>query len=173
MDFREIKEFLIDIFKYIVTAVIVFLLVIYVITFQQVMGPSMENTLVENDIIVVNKLVYRFKSITRNEVVVLKYKEKSYIKRVIGLPGEHIAYKNNILYINNEKYTEEFITELTDDFDIKTLGYEVIPDDMFLVLGDNRINSEDGREFGLISKNDIIGKASIRIWPLFSIKFVK
>lgn len=172
MDFRGITEFFRDTFKYILVVLVVLFIIIYIISFQQVMGPSMNNTLQEGNIVVINKFVYKFNAIKRNEVVVLKNEEKSFIKRIIGLPGEHIEYKNNILYVDGTAYKEDFTSSDTNDFKLQDIGYEKIPDNMFLVLGDNRENSEDGRNFGLIKNTDIIGKASIRIWPLNQIKFI-
>lgn len=115
MDLRDIKEFLKDVSKYIIIALIVFLIVVYVVSFEQVIGPSMEPTLKEENIIVVDKLSYKFRKIKRNEIIIFKYDEKYLIKRVIGLPGETIEYKNNILYIDNEAYEETFLSNVTTD----------------------------------------------------------
>ena len=93
------------------------------------------------------------------------------IKRVVGLPGDYIEYKDNYLYVNGEKYKEPFINNVeTEDFSLKDLGYDKIPDDMYLVLGDNRENSLDSRSYGLIKKKQIIGKAFFKIWPIGKIK---
>ena len=92
------------------------------------------------------------------------------------MPGEHIKYVDNVLYVNDVEYGDKNgLNEITDDFDIKKLGFDVIPDDMYLVIGDNRTNSLDGRskKVGLIKKEDIIGKAIVRIWPLNGIKVIK
>jgi len=172
MDFREVIEFFKDISKYIVIAIVVFLIFIFVVGFQQVVGPSMSPTLKEGNIILVNKLSYRFKKIKREDIVVVSVKHKYMIKRVIGLPGETVEYKDNKLYINGVYYEEDFIdtnTVKTEDF--ATNG--VIPEGKYLVLGDNREDSEDSRDYGLISKGDIIGKAWIRFWPISQIKFIK
>lgn len=173
MDFRDIKEFLKDSLKYIIMILIILIIVIYIVSFQQVIGPSMSPTLKEGDVLIVNKIIYKFREIKRNEVVVLKYDEKLLIKRIVGLPNEHIAYNNNVMYVNGDPVKEEFIDTTTDGFDIKELGYDVIPEGYYLVLGDNRNNSMDGRNFGLIKKEDIIGKAWIRLWPLNKLKIVK
>lgn len=173
MDFRDIKEFLKDSLKYIIMILIILIIVIYIVSFQQVIGPSMSPTLKDGDVLIVNKIIYKFREIKRNEVVVFKYDEKLLIKRIVGLPNEHIAYNNNVMYVNGDPVKEEFIDTTTDDFDIKELGYDVIPKGYYLVLGDNRNNSMDGRNFGLIKKEDIIGKAWIRLWPLNKLKIVK
>lgn len=176
MDFREIKEFLKDTSIYIFIALVVLIILIYVASLQQVVGPSMSTTLNENDIIVVDKLSYRFTEPKRFDIISFEYAETKYlIKRIIGLPGESVRYENGVLYINNEPFEDKNqLNEITDDFNITKLGFDVIPDNMYLVLGDNRVNSLDSRsdKVGLIEKNDIIGKALIRIWPLNGIKFI-
>ena len=90
------------------------------------------------------------------------------IKRVIGLPGDTIEIKDNVLYVNGNIYEEEYLDEGLDypDFFLSDLGYDTIPEDMYLVLGDNREDSLDSREIGLISKDNINGKIVLRIWPL-------
>lgn len=177
MDFREISEFVKDTFKYLVVIVLVLVIMIYVVSLQQVVGPSMSKTLNNKDIIIIDKLSYRFSEPKRFDIISFEYAETKYlIKRIIGLPGEHIKYVDGILYINDIKYEDKnSLNEITDDFDIKSLGFDVIPDDMYLVLGDNRTNSLDGRskKVGLIRKEDIIGKSLIRIWPLNGIKVIK
>lgn len=133
----------------------------------------MNPTLNEGDIIITNKFIYRFKSIERNDVVVISQDEKYMIKRIVGLPGEKVEYQNNDVLINGKAYKETFTNSETEDFTIQDLGYDVIPEDMYLVLGDNREDSLDSRTFGLISKNQIIGKAWIKIWPISKMKIIK
>ena len=93
MDLRGIREFFRDTFKYIVVAVIVILLFVFVIGLQQVIGPSMSPTYKEGNVIVVSKLSYKLGKIKRGDIIVLSESEKYMIKRVIGLPGEVIEYK--------------------------------------------------------------------------------
>lgn len=177
MDFREITEFLKDTAKYILIAILVLVLLVYVVSLQQVIGSSMSNTLNDNDIIIIDKVSYNFVNPSRFDIVSFKYDETKYlIKRIIGLPGEHVKYENGTLYINDMEYKDKNnLNELTTNFDIKKLGFDVIPDNMYLVIGDNRENSLDSRsvKVGLIKKEDIIGKAFIRIWPLNGIKIIK
>jgi len=177
MDFRDIKEFLKDSLGFIIIIAIVLLANIYIVSFQQVVGPSMNSNLKSGDIVVLNKIIYKFRDIKRCEVVSFEIDSKNMVKRVIGLPGEHIEYKDNYLYINGEKYTEDYLSKdvITNDFKLEDLegNYTKIPDDMYLVLGDNRTDSMDSRDFGLINKKDIKGKVSIRIWPLSGIKLIK
>ena len=173
MDLRNITEFIKDASKYIIVIIFVLLFFIFVMGLQQVIGPSMNPTLNEGDIIITNKFIYRFKSIERNDVVVISQDEKYMIKRIVGLPGETVEYQNNNVLINGKAYKETFTNSETEDFTIQDLGYDVIPEDMYLVLGDNRENSLDSRTFGLISKNQIIGKVWIRIWPISKMKIIK
>ena len=176
MDLRDIKEFVKYTMKYVVTIAFVFIIIIYVVTLQQVVGSSMSPTLKDQDVVILNKIHYRIFGIKRFDVVALKYNDTKYlIKRIIGMPGDEIEYKNNILYINGIGIKEKFLDEevITKDFSLSDLGYTKIPDDMYLVLGDNRTNSLDSRKIGLISKKDILGKVTIRIWPITKFKLVK
>ena len=134
----------------------------------------MKPTLEEGNIVIVNKFLYRFSDIKRNDIIIISKNEKYMVKRVVGLPGEKVEYKDNYVIVDGVTYKENFIdttTVKTNDFSIQDLGYEIIPDNKYLVLGDNREDSLDSRSYGLIDKQEIIGKAWIRIWP--SINFIK
>lgn len=177
MDWLDIKEFIKDTFKYIIVIVVVLVLAIYVVSLQQVVGPSMSDTLNNNDIVLLDKISYRFTDIKRGDVVSLYYADTKYlIKRVIGLPGEYVEFQDNKLYIDNKYMDEDYLEDvITDDFSLSELGYDEIPEDMYLVLGDNREDSLDSRDasVGLIPKEDIIGKVRIRIWPLNKLGIIK
>lgn len=176
MDFREIKETFIDVFKYIILAIAILMFVLYVVTLQEIIGPSMEPKLTSGNVVLLNKIKYRISEIDRFDIVAFGYKDSKYlVKRVIGLPGDRVLYKDNELYINDEKIEEKFLSEdvITHNFTLNDIGYSVIPDDMYLLIGDNREDSFDGRDFGLISKKQIKGKVFLRIWPLFDIKLIK
>ncbi len=173
MDFRDVKEFIKDFIKIAILVVIIFCVYMFVISMQQVVGSSMNNTLNNGDMVLLFKAKYKFSDVKRFDVVSFNYEDTKYlIKRVIGLPGEHIEYKDNKLYINGN-YVEEERDFETDDFKLEDLGYDVIPDDMYFVLGDNRENSLDSREIGLIKKEDIIGKVIVRLWPISGIKLIR
>ena len=168
MDFREINEFFRDTFKYIVVFVVVLLLFIFVIGLQQVIGPSMSPNFNEGDILLINKLSTKFREPRREEVVVVSQSEKYMIKRVIGLPGDRIEFKDNKLYINDQEYKESYLKDdvITNDFKLSDIGVDVIPENKYLVLGDNRTNSLDSRNYGLIERKNIIGIKLFRIWPI-------
>lgn len=177
MDFRDIKEFFKDSLWFIIIILIVLLANIYIVSFQQVVGPSMQENLHSGDIVVLNKIIFKFRGIKRCDVVSLEQDSKNMVKRVIGLPGEYIEYKDSYLYIDGKKYTEDYLKEgtITKDFKLEDLpgNYTKIPENMYLVLGDNREDSMDSRDFGLVNKKDIKGKISIRVWPLNQIKLIK
>lgn len=152
-------------------------------------GPSMLPTLHNKDHMIVNKITYRFKQPERFDIVIFHATdERDYVKRVIGLPGEHVAVNNDTLFINNEEVEEPYLNEfksyldetevLTDDFTLEEIppyGYEKIPEGYVLVLGDNREDSTDSRSssLGLVSIDEIVGKASLIYWPLKRIQIVK
>lgn len=133
----------------------------------------MKNTLNDKDYVLIFKANYYLFDVKRFDIISFNYEDTKYlVKRVIGLPGEKIEYKEGILYVNGKIVKEEFLNVKTKDFSLKDLGYEVIPKDMYLVLGDNRNDSLDSRDFGLIKKEDIIGKAVFRIWPINKMKVI-
>jgi signal peptidase I len=168
-------EFIKDMLGYIIVIIIVILLRNYVIAPAEVFEESMSPTLHNSDIILLDKISYKYKEIKRFDVIVFDYAETKYlIKRVIGLPGEYLEYKDNNLYIDNKKIEEPYLKDvITADFSLTDLGYEKIPDNMYLVLGDNREVSIDSRKIGLVKKKEIKGKAFVRIFPFNKIKTVK
>jgi signal peptidase I len=109
------------------------------------------------------------------KIIVFDYVDTKYlIKRVIGLPGEKVEYKDNKLYINDKYIKEKFLKNITTkNFSVKDMGYDIIPKNMYLVLGDNRDDSIDSRAFGLIKKEEIIGKALITIFPFNHFSLIK
>ena len=166
-----VKKFIKELIPYIVIIIVVVLVRTYIITPVIVVGDSMVPTLKENQILLLNKMDYRFNEIERYDIVVIKVGKSEIIKRVIGLPGENIEYSNNTLYINGHEEKTEFNFE-TDDFNLQGIcaNCDKIPKDKYLVLGDNRMVSSDSRIMGLIDKEDILGSTSISIWPIKKVK---
>ena len=178
MDWLDIKEFLSDTIKYIIFIVVILVIAVYVVGLQQIVGPSMTPTLRNGDIVILDKLSYRFSEIKRDDIVALYYADTKFlVKRVVGLPGETVEFKDNKLYINGKYYEEKYLGDdiVTDNFSLEELNYTTIPDDMYLVLGDNRGDSMDSRDsdVGLIPKKDIYGKVRFKIWPVNEFKYVK
>lgn len=170
----------------VIAALLAFIVRTFFFTPIVVDGPSMEPTLQDNDHMIVNKIGYIIGEPARFDVVVFHATEKrDYIKRVIGLPGEHVEVVNDVLYIDGKKMDEHFLGKqkqslgqnqtLTYDFRLEELpgGYEEIPPKHVLVLGDNRDNSTDSRMLGLISYEQIVGEAELIYWPLDRFRFLK
>ena len=154
---EKVKELI----GYVIVIIIVLLVKQFIITPIRVNQNSMNNTLYDKDIMILDKISYRFHNINRFDIVVL-YKNDDYlIKRVIGLPGDMVEYKDNKLYINNKIVEENFLHKKTSDFKLE----EKIPKGYYFVVGDNRPDSLDSRYFGLVSKNEILGRTSFVIFP--------
>lgn len=154
---------------YVYIVLIVVLIRTFLVTPAAVSGSSMESTLNNHDLVIINKLVYRIKPIERFDIVVVNNDEDNdrIIKRLIGLPNETIEYKDNKLYINGELIETKLSFKDTDDFKVET------KDDEYFVLGDNRPVSKDSRILGSFSKKDIIGRVGIRFYPFDKVGYVK
>ena len=152
-----------------------YLIVTFVGQRTRVSGDSMESALHNGDNLIVDKISYRFREPERYEIIVFPYKYQEntfYIKRIIGLPGETVQVKKGEVYVNGKLLGEEYGLEKIEEgkeglaIDPITLG-----EDEYFVLGDNRNHSSDSRDpsVGVLTKDDLIGRAWIRIWPLNSI----
>ena len=168
------KEFLKEVLGWVLyIAVIIamtYLIVTYVGQRTKVSGDSMETALQDGDNLIVDKISYRFRDPERFEIIVFPYKYAEntyYIKRIIGLPGESVQIKDGYVYINGERLEENYGLERMESAgiaeDIILLG-----EDEYFVLGDNRNNSSDSRSssVGILTREDLIGRAWVRIWPL-------
>lgn len=173
MNKEKIRKLLKDVLPYIIVVVLVILVRSFIITPAVVDGNSMLPNLQDNNIIILNKLDYKLNDINRFDVVVINYRGEKLVKRVIGLPGEHVEYKDDNLYINGFVTFENFNHKSTHDFKLQTIGYLTIPGDKYFVVGDNRGDSTDSRVIGLIDKKDILGSVSVRIFPITKIGKVK
>ncbi|MDI7742157.1 signal peptidase I [Lysinibacillus fusiformis] len=143
-----------------------------------VKGASMMPTYENQDVIIISKI----SEIDRFDQIVFEapYEEEYYIKRVIGLPGDTVEMKDDILIINNKKYEESYVNRndenplqkrVTENFTLEEVtGYETVPKGYLFVLGDNRLQSSDSRHFGLIPVESVLGESKIRIYPLSNIK---
>lgn len=153
---------------------IVFAIKFFVLGLTAVSGHSMDHTLATGDIMLVNKLPQSLnKGYKRGEIVIFHSPTepwKLYIKRVIGLPGDMVEIKDGSFYINDEKLEEDYLDEgITTEATSETTGWFVGDDEYFLV-GDNRVKSNDSRNFGPVSKDNFVGEAIMRIYPLNKIK---
>ena len=151
----------------------VWLVITFVGQRTEVEGASMENTLHNGDNLIVDKLSYRFHDPERFDIIVFPFQFQDntyYIKRIIGLPGKTVQIMDDgSIYINGEKLEENYGMEVIKP---ETIGRAAEPielgDDEYFVMGDNRNNSSDSRTdmVGNIKRENIIGKAWLRIWPV-------
>ncbi|MDT2048354.1 signal peptidase I [Bacillus sp. 1780r2a1] len=164
-----------------IAVAIVFLVRNFVFVPIIVDGASMMPTLESEERMIVNKLG----GVDRFDIVVFHVtKNKDYIKRVIGLPGDHIEYKDDTLYINGKAYEEPYLDEykkgllgqpLTEDFKLEEYtGETVVPNGQLFVMGDNRRNSLDSRSpmLGTVPYDQVVGKAELAYWPLEKLEVI-
>ena len=175
---RKLREILSTSLYFLIVLVATFLVVNYVGQRTMVIGTSMEPMLSDGDNLIVDKLSYRFEDPQRFDIIVFpfRYAEKTfYIKRIIGLPGETIYIdESGNIYIDGEVLEEHYGKEVIVDpgraYEPITLGV-----DEYFVMGDNRNNSSDSRDpvVGNIHRDEFVGKAWMRIWPLNRMGMIK
>jgi signal peptidase I len=160
----ELKPWLRDIVLAFLFAV---LIVIFVIQPVKVEGTSMQPRLVDQERIFVNRFIYRFSEIHRGDIVVFWYprdRSKSFIKRVMGVPGDEVEIRRGSVYLNGRKLDEPYLDPQFCDHD--SLGRRIVPPDQYFVLGDHRSSSNDSRNWGFVPRELIYGKAVFRYWPI-------
>lgn len=155
-----------------------YLIVTFVGQRTQVSGSSMETTLSDKDHLIVDKISYRVKDPERFDIIVFPFqydKEKYYIKRIIGMPGETVQIDDDgTIYIDGKPLEENYGREVIQNPGRAAEAVKLGADEYF-VMGDNRNNSSDSRDpaVGNIHRDDIIGRAFIRIWPLSKFGLLK
>jgi signal peptidase I len=133
----------------------------------KVEGTSMMPSLDDQERIFVNKFVYRLEAIQRGDIVVFRYPRdtsKSYIKRVVGLAGDHIRIDDGLVYVNDKPLDEDYVPAAFADN--RSYPETVVPQNSFFVLGDHRSMSNDSRDFGAVKETFIYGKAVFGYWPV-------
>jgi signal peptidase I len=150
----------------ILSTLLAFVVIVFLYQPVQVEGTSMMPRLVNHERIFINKFVYRFEPIQRGDIVVFRYPldmSKSYIKRVVGLPGEWVSIRDGRVYVDGRRLMERYIPPSYLDH----LSYPpvFVEPDHYYVLGDHRESSNDSRAWGTVDRNDIYGKAVFVYWP--------
>jgi signal peptidase I len=157
-------RFILDMVETLVLAVVLYLIIQTLTQRIKIESTSMLPTLYENDYVVVNRLAYKLGQPSRGDIIVFKYPPDPtaipYIKRVIGLPGDHVHLENGKLYINGVALSEPYLKVVTAGS-----GDWTVPDGNLFVMGDNRNNSSDSRSWGWVPLGNVIGKAEVIYWP--------
>jgi signal peptidase I len=162
----------------VITAIIALFATTFVVQAFKIPTGSMESTLLIGDHLLVNKFVYGlhnsllsrflpYKDLKRGDVIVFKYPkgpETAYVKRLIGMPGDHLEISGRDVSVNGKKLTEKY-TQFIDSASVYE-PYRVydVPQDQYFAMGDNRDNSQDSRYWGFVPRDHIIGKALIIYW---------
>ncbi len=154
-------------------AIAVFL-VIFVIQPVKVEGTSMQPHLVDQERIFVNRFIYRFQEIRRGDIVVFWYprdRNKSFIKRVLGVPGDEVEIRHGTVYVNGAGIYEPYIKPEFRDH--KSYQKVIVPPGRYFVLGDHRSSSNDSRNWGFVDRQLIYGKAMFSYWPFSRLGLVE
>jgi len=178
-------KFLLEFIQSIVLALSVFVLIyLFVAQPNEVKGTSMVPNFLDKEFLLTEKISYQFKGDPqRGDVVIFKAPASEacsaegceYIKRVIGIPGDRVMVKGGQVYLNNELLDQSFLPKevVTESGNYAQEGVEVlVPEGKYLCFGDNRPNSRDGREFGPVERDSIIGKAFLKYWPISSVGLI-
>jgi signal peptidase I len=159
-----IPRFIKDVLEIVLISSILFFSINAISARIRVESVSMQPTLYAGNFVVVNKLAFRLGTPKRGDIIVFQFPpnpaQDPYIKRVIGLPGEHLRIEDGKVYINGVRFSEPYLTTNT-----KQGGDWDIPFDSLFVMGDNRNNSSDSRSWGMVPYEDVIGKAVLVYWP--------
>jgi signal peptidase I len=150
----------------IISVVVSFLIITFLYQPVRVEGTSMAPQLHDQDRLFINKFAYQFENIDRDDVVVFYYPrdtQKSYIKRVIGLPGDTIRIVDGDVFVNGKAITEPYVPARYRD--LRSMDEIRVPEGEYFVMGDHRSISSDSRDFGSVERSLIYGKAAFVYWP--------
>ena len=132
----------------------------------KVEGTSMMPGLADQERIFINKFAYRFEAIERGDVVVFRYPgdpSKNYIKRIVGVPGDKIEIFRGQVLVNGQRLQEPYVPEQFRDK--RSMSEVLVPENSYFVLGDHRNLSSDSRDFGVVERKAIFGRAVFAYWP--------
>lgn len=150
------------------------LIILFLYQPVRVEGTSMSPRLEDHDRLFINKFVYHITSIERGDVVVFHYPRdpaKSYIKRVVALPGDRLRIDHGQVWVNDQELVENYVPGMYRD--TKSFAEIVVPEDSYFMMGDHRSISSDSREFGPVERDLIYGKAVFIYWPAKDVGQVK
>lgn len=159
---------LIEIVQMLVMALVLYIVIDSVVARVRVQKISMEPTLMPEEILLVNKLAYRFGEIKHGDIITFHFPldpEWDYVKRVIGLPGDQVMVENGQVFINSKLLYEPYISAVAE-----YEGYWDVPSENLFVLGDNRNPSADSHVWGFVPLENVIGKVFAVYWPIDRIR---
>jgi signal peptidase I len=167
---HRIRRILIDLVPTLLIALVLYLGLHIAVEPRIVLGQSMEPTLHNNEYVLLDKFSYWFHGPERGDIVVFHYPlapSVDYIKRVIGVAGDHVQVDGGNVYVDGARLSERYIAAQPDYTDNR-----VVPNGYLYVLGDNRDNSSDSHIWGLLPLKDVVGRALIAYWPLSDASFL-
>lgn len=171
LDFEKRYRLVREVIETIVLTLLMFLIIRFAVQNFNVEGPSMEPSLHNNELILVDKWTYLFHPPERGDVVVFiapNHPSQDYVKRIIGVPGDRITIKNTDVYVNGVKLSETYVAAIDQGniFDYKHINNLLVPANDYFVLGDDRLRSSDSRDWGFVPRKNVIGRVALVYWPL-------
>src|SRR6266496_6110757 len=172
LDFEKRYRLVREVIETIVLTVLMFLVIRFAVQIFNIEGRSMEPSLHDQELILVDKWTYLFRAPARGDVIVFiapPQPSQDYIKRVIGLPGDVVTIQNTTVIVDGVTLKETYVDPNNNRGNIvesKPVSNMVVPPNDYFVLGDNRDGSSDSRTWGFVPKQNIIGRAALVYWPL-------
>jgi len=167
---KQLRAAFLEIIETLLLAVLLYFAIDFVFARVRVLNISMQPTLVEGDVILVNKLAYKLGKMHTGDIVIFHNPNdlaEDYIKRLIGKPGDFVEVTDGIVYVNGVALDEPYIAEIP-----RYTGSWQVPEGSVFVLGDNRNQSSDSHAWGFVPLEDLVGKALVVYWPLEAMKII-
>jgi signal peptidase I len=163
---QTLKSIVRELLQSIIPAILIAIVLnLFIVQPTKVRGESMEPTLHTDEYLLVEKISYRLHEPRRGDVVVFKYprdEQENFIKRVIAVPGDTVEIDSGRVSINGQSIVEPYLLQLPRE----SMPLTEIPTGKLFVLGDNRLNSNDSRSFGMVTMSEVLGRAWLRYWPI-------
>lgn len=171
LDFEKRYRLVREVIETLVLTVLMFLIIRFAVQNFNIDGTSMEPSLHNNELILVDKWSYLFHPPQRGDVIVFKAPpnpSQDYIKRIIGVPGDTITINNTLVIVDGVTLNETYVAPANQGniFDYKHISNLRVPPNDYFVLGDNRKGSSDSRDWGFVPRKNIVGRAAFVYWPL-------
>jgi signal peptidase I len=171
LDFEKRYRLVREVIETIVLTILMFLVIRLAVQNFNIEGMSMEPSLHDRELILVDKWTYLFHAPARGDVVVFvapPHPDQDYIKRIVAVPGDTLTIRDTTVIVDGVTLKETYVDPHRQGnvYTYKTISNMVIPPNEYFVLGDNRIGSSDSRDWGLLPRSNIIGRAALVYWPL-------